>query len=288
MIFIICLLIPIVGIGITLLLNFIVKKFGKISYDGFSALGFRYNADEDLFYASKNAWQKQFGYTRFYDVMCPLFNMILDTEPVRFFYNNKNWLITFCKGQYGITTGAEIGIYNTKQKKVKNNTIYMPAEVKEMLNISFQLYKDNEKLIDVRAKHWWLAVFKLGEFSNPKNLKMTIKLEFLDKKMLDAFLKAFRKLGYREGEYMTVGKTLYFNFKKPKSRKVWTRSWLISYFMQKINKRNVYLYNKYLGDLVDNDLINDAKSGKKLIYINDMIPDIFKNKMSLKSDVHEK
>lgn len=287
MIILFSLLIPMIGIVIVLFLNFIIKKLGKISYDGFSALGFRYNADEDLFYATKNAWQKQFGYTRFYDVMCPLFNMILDTEPIHFYYNNKNWLITFWKGQYGMTTGAEIGIYNTTQKIVNKNTVYLPIQKNEMINMSFKLFKNDEKLIDVSSKHWWLAVFKLGEFSNPKDLKMSIKIEFLDSKMLEAFLKSFRKLGYKEKDYIATGKTFYFNFKKPKSKKVWTRSCLISSFMQKINKRNVYLYNKYLSSFIDNNKIDDAYKNKKFIFVNEMIPDIFKNKMSKKSDNHE-
>lgn len=287
MIVFICFLLPIIGILIILLINWLVKKWGKFSYDGFSALGFRYNAEADLFYATKNAWQKQFGYTRIYDVMCPLFNMILDVEPIKFFYNNKNWLITFWKGQYGITTGAEIGIYNTKQKRLTKNTVYLPINNEEMLNISFKLYKNEEILIDASAKHWWLAVFKLGEFSQPKDLKMTIKMEFLDNEMLEAFLKSFRKLGYTEKEYMATGKTFYFNFKHPKSKKVWTRSKLISYFVQKVNRHNVYLYQKYLANFIDDNGINDTYKNKKLIFVNEMIPEIFKNKMSLKSDTYE-
>ena len=89
-----------------------------MSYEELSIAGFSYDAQKDLFYSTKNAWQKNFGYTHLYDVAAPIFRMIIDTEPIKFFYDNKNWLITFWKGQYGIVTGAEIGIYYTRQKKL--------------------------------------------------------------------------------------------------------------------------------------------------------------------------
>lgn len=102
-------------ISIRLILFLIVRKYGKFSYDGFSSVGFAYNAKKDIFYSTKNAWQKNSGYTHVYNVMSPIFMMIIDTELVRFYYNNKNWLITFWKGQYGIVTGAEIDVYCTSQ-----------------------------------------------------------------------------------------------------------------------------------------------------------------------------
>ena len=118
MIILYLLIISIVCIFIRIILCLIVYRYGRFSYDGFSAVGFAYNAEKDIFYSTKNAWQKNFGYTHMYDVMAPIFRMIVDTEPVRFHYNNKNWLITFWKGHYGMVTGAEIGIYCPNKKKV--------------------------------------------------------------------------------------------------------------------------------------------------------------------------
>ena len=103
------------------MIYFLTIKFGKISYDGFSAVGFDYNAEKDIFYSAKDAWQKNFGYCHLYDVSAPLFCMIIDTEPIKFYYNNKNWLISFWKGQYGMVTGAEIGIYYTNHMMVDKN-----------------------------------------------------------------------------------------------------------------------------------------------------------------------
>lgn len=270
-----------------LILHFIVCKFGKISYDGFSAAGFSYDAEKEIFYSTKNAWQKNFGYSHLYDVLAPLFNMIIDTESIRFYYNHKNWLISFWKGQYGIVTGAEIGVYATKDQKVNKKTIYMPVSNDEMLDMCFKLYKKDTEILKACDKHWWLAIFKLGMFSKSKQLTMDIKIEFPNQEMLAAFLKAFKKLGYKDKDFKTYDCTFIFTFKKPRTRKVWTRSWLTDSFTQRINRKNVNLYNEFLADFVDNNKIDDYKKDNNLIRVNDLIPEIFKNQSNSESNKEE-
>lgn len=274
------LIIPIFYIVVKFILYFIVNRFGKLSYDGFSALGFKYNSREDIFFSSRNAWQKNFGYSHLYDVSAPLFRMIIDTEPIKFYYNHRNWLITFWKGQYGIVTGAEVGIYSTTQQHVDKNTIYFPICDDDMLNMSIVLYKNNKMVMSATAKHWWLAIFKLGMFSKPKELSMDIKIEFPNEQMLEAFLQAFKNKGYTSKDFYVINNVFCFTYKKPRTRKVWTRSWLTDYITQRLNRKNVKLYNKYLSDVVDNNKIDNSMidTGQKFIMLNDIIPDILKNK----------
>lgn len=274
----ICIVIPIILIAVKFLLYIISRKFGKFSYDGISVAGFSYNAEKDIFYSTKNAWQKNFGYTHTYDVMAPLFNMIIDTEPIRFYYDNKNWLITFWKGQYGIVSGAEIGVYYTNQQKVNKKTLYLPVEDRDMLEIDMILYKDGVKVTRVYAKHWWLTIFKLGMFSKPKELEMDINITFPNKDMLKAFLEAFHKKGYNDNDYRVVDNTFCFYYKKPKTRKVWTRIWIVDVIRQRINKYNVELYNKCFSDFIENNKIDDSinSNSSKLIMIDDFIPELLK------------
>lgn len=280
MIILFLILIPTIIILIRLILYLIVRKYGKFSYDGFSAAGFAYHSEKDIFYSTKNAWQKNFGYTRYYDVIAPIFRMIIDTEPIRFHYNNKNWLITFWKGQYGIVTGAEIGIYCTTQKKVDKKTIYLPANDYEMLNMDFVLYKNGKVITRVKAKHWWLAIFKLGMFSNPKDLAMDINIHFLNQKMLESFLDSFKKLGYNSEDFKVIDNTFCFKYIKPRTHKVWTRTWLTDSIRQFFNHKNVELYNKYLDDLIEDNKIDDSRTSNKknLIMLKDFIPSLLKNK----------
>ncbi len=276
MIFIYFLFLPIIYPTIKIILALIVKKYGKVSYDGFNALGFAYNEKKDIFYSTKNAWQKNFGYSHSYDVMASIGAMIIDTEPIKFHYDNKNWLITFWKGQYGMTTGAEIGVYYTNDKIVNKNTLYMPVNEEDMLDMAFTLYRKKELITEVRAKHWWLAVFKLGMFSKPKHLVMDAEITFNNHEQLQAFLSSFKKLRHRKKNYYIIDNTFYFHYKKPKTRKVWTRFFLFETIMQYYNKRNVKLYNKYLSDTIDNDGINDSKNNQQIL-VNNFIPPILKN-----------
>ena len=56
--------------------------------------------------------------------LAPRFQMVTQFEPIYFDYDGKTWLIEFWKGQYGINTGAEIGIYHTDTEgKTKPKTV---------------------------------------------------------------------------------------------------------------------------------------------------------------------
>jgi hypothetical protein len=58
-----------------------------------------------------DALQRKAGYCWNYDRAAPIFNMIIDCEPICFKYGGAKWMIELWKGQYGIMTGAEIGVY---------------------------------------------------------------------------------------------------------------------------------------------------------------------------------
>ena len=95
-----------------------------------------------------------------------------------------------------------------------------------MLNIYLILYKNGKIVTKASAKHWWLAIFKLGMFSWPKELSVDINITFHNKEMLEAFLIAFKKLGYKNNDFQVIDNTFCFKFIKPHTRKVWTRTWL--------------------------------------------------------------
>lgn len=82
------------------LLNELVEPFG-----------YSYISSQDLFTSRQDAFQRAFGYCALYDRAAFRFHMIFDCLPVYFDYRGKTWLIEFWKGQYGINTGCEIGVY---------------------------------------------------------------------------------------------------------------------------------------------------------------------------------
>ena len=74
--------------------------------------GFLYDPAGDVLFSRKDADQYQLGYSYFYDEGIPLVSSNITAEPIYFYYDNKEWLIEIWKGQYGVETGAEIGVYN--------------------------------------------------------------------------------------------------------------------------------------------------------------------------------
>ena len=87
-----------------------------------------------------------------------MFNMIFDCEPVTFSYAGKRWLIELWKGQYGITTGAEIGVYNTEREDIDTDkfkgTFYENITNDEMLKLSYILRKNGRAILRRKALHW--------------------------------------------------------------------------------------------------------------------------------------
>lgn len=178
-------------------------------------MGYCYYCNYGIFSSTLNAWQKKAGYTYLYDYMAPRFQMVFDALPVYFDYDGKTWLIEFWKGQYGINTGAEIGIYHSDRIIPENNykeAIFNSAEDYEMLNCSFTLFNNSGDYLQISRRHWWLTAFLPGCFSKPSDLTMEITLSFPNHEMLTAFANGLYKAGYSPQDISSFGLTLTFSF----------------------------------------------------------------------------
>lgn len=170
--------------------------------------GYCYVPSQDIFSTTLNAWQRDFGYTALFDRYASSFGMVFDCQPVYFDYDNHTWLIEFWKGQYGINTGCEIGIYKADSvvaSMQRNTTLFHSVEDSEMLPISMDLYHLDEHLAHLAKRHWWLTIFDMGEFNEPEDLSIKIHLTFPDKEMLRAFVKALQEEGYAQTDICSCG-----------------------------------------------------------------------------------
>lgn len=217
--------------------------------------GFGYNRECDCFYSLHDCWQREVGYCKLYDDGAPGFNMIIDAEPIEFSYGGKRWLIELWKGQYGITTGSEIGVYNTSYDDISlpdfTGTFYEAVPDSEMLKFSFTLRKKNRILLERSDVHWWLTGFCLGEFSKPKSLTMDAVIEFPDPEMAQAFVSAMQRVGYKPKEYTFSHTTVSVHYRKPHSRKPGLIGKIRNYFIQKVNKSNCKLYRQFTAPYPD-------------------------------------
>ena len=216
---------------------------------GIEIAGYGYDSVQDIFYSSMNAWQRDMGYNRLYDEASAPFGMIVDCEPIYFEYDNRIWLIELWKGQYDLNTGCEIGVYTAKKPilnipEVYKYMFYNCASDEDRLTMSLLLKKNNTTLFARDDKHWWLAGFKLGEYSEPSELVMYVNITLKNEDMRDAFVKALKNIGYIEDkEFIVNGNTVGLTFDKPYTPQPITRTEQTDKIIQMKNKLLCEKYN---------------------------------------------
>lgn len=182
--------------------------------------GFAYDKSWDCIISRMDPWQREMGYCRQYDEAAPAMYMIMDCEPIYFQYDGKNWLLEFWKGQYGCTTGAEIGLYNNEEAsgKAPEKLFYTCARDNQRLYMQFSLWRGGECILERNALHWWLTGFLPGEYSKPCNLTMKVCICFPDPAMRRAFCDGLLRAGYRAEEICADNNRVCFIFDRPRTK----------------------------------------------------------------------
>ncbi|MDD3841039.1 MAG: DUF4474 domain-containing protein [Clostridia bacterium] len=210
--------------------------------------GYIYDDKNDVFYSDLYAWQRDMGYCRLYDEAAAHFSIIMDCEPIYFEYAGKRWMIEFWKGQYGMTTGCEIGVYYTDRPDLNipgifDGTFYDCVSDQDLLYMEFSLFKDGKMLFTRRDRHWWLTGFKLGEFAEPSQLTMNLRIRLNDREMTKAFVEGLQRAGYqRYKQFKVEGSIVTIKYDKPYTRQPYSRSSVTDWFAQ---RRNKVLCNRY-------------------------------------------
>ena len=191
--------------------------------------GYDFHCDCGFFSSTVDAPQRQAGYTRLYDYMAPRFQMVFDSLPVYFDYRGRTWLIEFWKGQYGINTGAEIGIYHADSiipESDYKNAWFSCAEENEMLDCSFRLCKCENECICNSGRHWWLTAFLVGCFSRTSCPAMESCICFPNREMLSAFLDGLKRADCPEDCLSVRGLSVCFVFHRDTTKyNLLTRFW---------------------------------------------------------------
>lgn len=172
------------------------------------AAGFRYDRNQQIFYSEDQSWQRNFGFTPFYDAAAAFTGMYYDTMRLKFNYADKDWMIQIWKGRYGITTGGEMGVYYKAPEQEENFYNCVPDE--EMITMSFALYKGDELYMTRGPEpHWWLTGFKLFDMIAPGDLTMHASFFMDDAGMADALEASLKDLGFiRDVNYQRLGLTM--------------------------------------------------------------------------------
>ena len=171
--------------------------------------------------------------------------MVFDALPVYFDYRGRTWLIEFWKGQYGINTGAEIGIYHADRLLTRaeyQTAHFQAADGNEMLPCSLELHEENGDYVQLSERHWWLTAFVPGVFSHPSRLCLKVAVSFADRQMLQAFYRGLCEAGY-PAEMITVQNLcLSFTFHRPLPEHYGLLTRFHRWFSQCLNRINCRLF----------------------------------------------
>ena len=198
------------------------------------AAGFLYDPDQDIIYSRMDALQRRFGYAYGYDAAALGMSSVLDCEPIFFDYDGKHWMVELWKGQYGLESGCEIGVYTRPIGSTSpsyalldatvgrrpgddipsHNLFYDCAADPDMLELSATLYRDGEEIFTRGPEpHWWLTGFKWGVLSDPNELSVDVSITLTDDDMCEAFKAGIAGRPYTNLQF--DGAKVSFTFDRP-------------------------------------------------------------------------
>lgn len=229
--------------------GFLIQGTGNDELDkAIEIAGYAYDSKQDIFYSNLDSWQRKVGYCRLYDELSAPFGMIMDCEPIFFEYDDRKWMIGMWKGQYDLVTGGEIGVYTAALDLnifgAIKDTFYHCASDTDLLLMSFTLNKNDKTLFTREGEHWWLTGFKLGEFSEPSELRMDITITLVNPMMRDAFIKGLWDAGYSLDEFTRDGNSVSFAFGTPHTPQPLTRTKATDWIIQRKNEQLCLMYQE--------------------------------------------
>ena len=170
--------------------------------------GFFYDEAADVISSRTDAWQRKSGYTAAFDRAAAGAGIVIDALPVYFDYGWKTWLVEFWKGQYGVTTGGEVGVYHTDEvipAYFYPAAHYAAVEDHEMPEICCRLEHRGQTVYENCGTHWWLTGFRLGQFSETRDLALSATVRFSETGMARAMLQGLRRSGIPREKYRLCG-----------------------------------------------------------------------------------
>ncbi len=205
-----------------------VTKPDSGAFNEANRFGFAYDKDTGVFYSTADPWQRQYGYSHYYDKFGSYVALWYDTVRVKFNYGGYDWLVQFWKGQYGfVLLGAEAGVYYKDENDTSSH--YVCTDDSKRLKIGYTCYNKDEVLFERDYQDtWWLTGFvpgRLDKFADRSQMKMKIRITLKDSAMRDAFVKALEQNDFKKGDaiqsetYYTSGNDVYLMWQTNKADK---------------------------------------------------------------------
>lgn len=237
--------------------------------------GYCYDNRTDILSSRNDAWQRQMGYTSLFDRAAASFHMVFDYLPVYFDYQDRTWLIEFWKGQYGINTGAEIGVYYVDRLLTPeefSTAHFQAVDDSDMLPMSFCLFQNRNALAEVSKRIWWLTAFCMGRFSKPSNLSMNAALEFPDRDMAHCFYHALLETGFDKTKVRLCGRELQLCFCGPDNRHY--------NFFERLQRKWAQFWNRFYCRIYLKVTAPFCRTEDRLLYLYFLLPFAFRKMLT--------
>lgn len=131
--------------------------------------GFEYDPQQKIIQSRHYPIQRFFGFTRSIDMAAdPILSSAIYCDPICFYYDGKEYMLELWKGQYGLMSGAEVGLYYR-----------VPCEYKADVTLRkiIDIVKEAEKYVDVIGEdNANIIVQKLAEEIGANRLSDICKL----------------------------------------------------------------------------------------------------------------
>ncbi|MBQ8014554.1 MAG: DUF4474 domain-containing protein, partial [Clostridia bacterium] len=174
---------------------------------GLAGTGFNYNLHESLVYATIDSWMRKFGFCVFYDIAANSMPLLWHyiTRRFTFEYDGLEWMIQIWKGNYLITNGAEVGVYNRAPGSF--GTYYDCATDDQLMEMSLQVYHGDDLLVNQDPQmHWWINGFQMSRRRYiPDSLTMKFSIVMPNEEMLNAFCESIDKHYLHDVSYTVEG-----------------------------------------------------------------------------------
>ncbi|MCM1508553.1 MAG: DUF4474 domain-containing protein [Ruminococcus flavefaciens] len=103
--------------------------------------GFEYDPQQKIIQSRHYPIQRFFGFTRSIDMAAdPILSSAIYCDPICFYYDGKEYMLELWKGQYGLMSGAEVGLYYRVPCEYTNDIT---------LRKIIEIVKEAEKYVDV-------------------------------------------------------------------------------------------------------------------------------------------
>ena len=197
--------------GLGAFYNSVTGEVYGYNYDkGVFDTGFSYNAHSKTFYATKDCWQRQFGFTPLFDLLAKIaFDYV--TKRIYFEYDGKEWMIQIWKGNYGfdLFVGGEVGVYNRPDGTFGLH--YNCVTDEEMMPISINVHSDEREYFDREAyPTWWATGFVMTDPVDPDSLTLETSIQFPSEEMCEVFTESAESV--RGIEILRVEDTVFINW----------------------------------------------------------------------------